>query len=297
LQICEFSDSKQALGYLLEHCSTLLKIENVAEKTFNEEFAPKDIKRTALYFDAAVKAKRKAEVEKHPTCHCPELFSDLLQFITEKESNESLASSIAKLPYVQPKAVVAGAEEETEKNLDDANHLSQLKEFVKHINTAGNLRGRLVLMKFLLPILELSPEVKTAYERTLTGDGVEDNSSLVSNRFPESTLQEFRKSNLIGRKDITKILHIINEKDRLQIFDCHPRLILKSGNPSKLRALEVRGAVTGFIGGVFVRPNRGFSYFEVTLRDAVLKLLVCVLGGDLVELKWMMMIHRMREEM
>ena len=281
MQICEFSDSKQALGYLLEHCSTLLKIENVAEKTFNEEFTPKDIKRTALYFDAAVKAKRKAEVEKQPTCHCPELFSDLLQFITEKESNESLASSIAKLPYVQPKAVVAGAADETEKNVDDANHLSQLKEFVKHINTAGNLRGRLVLLKFLLTILELSPEVKSTYERTLTGDGAEDNSSLVSNRFPESTLQEFRKSNLIGRKDISKILDIMNEKDRLQIFDCHPRLILKSGNPSKLRALEVRGAVTGFIGGVFVRPNRGFSYFEVTLKGCSLEALGVRIGWGL----------------
>ena len=281
MQICEFSDSKQALGYLLEHCSTLLKIENVAEKTFNEEFTPKDIKRTALYFDAAVKTKRKAEVEKQPACHCPELFSDLLQFITEKESDESLASSIAKLPYLLPKAVVAGAADEMEKNVNDANHLSQLKEFVKHINTAGNLRGRLVLMKFLLTILELSPEVKTAYERTLTGDGVEDNSSLVSNRFPESTLQEFRKSNLIGRKDISKILDIINEKDRLQIFDCHPRLILKSGNPSKLRALEVRGAVTGFIGGVFVRPNRGFSYFEVTLKGCSLEALGVRIGWGL----------------
>lgn len=281
MQICEFSDSKQALGYLLEHCSTLLKIENVAEKTFNEEFTPKDIKRTALYFDAAVKAKRKAEVEKQPTCHCPELFSDLLQFITEKESNESLANSIAKLPYAQPKAVVAGAADETEKNVEDANHLSQLKEFVKHINTAGNLRGRLVLMKFLLTILELSPEVKAAYERTLTGHSIEDNSSLKSNRFPESTLQELRKSNLIGRKDISKILDIINEKDRLQIFDCHPRLILKSGNPSKLRALEVRGAVTGFIGGVFVRPNRGFSYFEVTLKGCSLEALGVRIGWGL----------------
>ena len=228
-----------------------------------------------------MKAKWKAEVEKQATCHCPELFSDLLQFITDKESNESLASSIAKLPYVQSKVVAAGAIEELAKNVDDVDHLSQLKGFIKHINTAGNLRGRLVLMKFLLSILELNPEVKATYEKMLIGDGSEGSLSVGSSRFLDSTLQELRKSNLIGKKDISKILDIINEKDRLQIFDCYPRLILKSGNPSKLRALEVRGAVTGFIGGVFVRPNTGHSYFEVTLKGCSLETLGVRIGWGL----------------
>lgn len=228
-----------------------------------------------------MKAKWKAEVEKQATCHCPELFSDLLQFITDKESNESLASSIAKLPYVQSKVVAVGAIEELAKNVDDVDHLSQLKGFIKHINTAGNLRGRLVLMKFLLSILELNPEVKATYERMLIEDGSEGSLSVGSSRFLDSTLQELRKSNLIGRKDISKILDIINEKDRLQIFDCYPRLILKSGNPSKLRALEVRGAVTGFIGGLFVRPNTGHSYFEVTLKGCSLEILGVRIGWGL----------------
>ena len=228
-----------------------------------------------------MKAKWKAEVEKQAPCHCPELFSDLLQFITDKESNESLASSIAKLPYVQSKVIAAGAVEELAKNVDDVDHLSQLKGFIKHINTAGNLRGRLVLMKFLLSILELNPEVKATYERMLIGDGSEGSLSVGSSRFLDSTLQELRKSNLIGRKDIRKILDIINEKDRLQIFDCYPRLILKSGNPSKLRALEVRGAVTGFIGGVFVRPNTGHCYFEVTLKGCSLETLGVRIGWGL----------------
>ena len=228
-----------------------------------------------------MKAKWKAEVEKQAPCHCPELFSDLLQFITDKESNESLASSIAKLPYVQSKVVAVGATEELAKNVDDVDHLSQLKGFIKHINTAGNLRGRLVLMKFLLSILELNPEVKATYERMLIGDGSEGSLSVGSSRFLDSTLQELRKPNLIGRKDISKILDIINEKDRLQIFDCYPRLILKSGNPSKLRALEVRGAVTGFIGGVFVRPNTGHSYFEVTLKGCSLETLGVRIGWGL----------------
>jgi hypothetical protein len=261
----------------LEHCSTILKIENAGEKAVSEEFTPKDVKRTALCFDEAIKSKRKAEVEKPPSYHCPELFSEFLQFIANVESNEILAKSLGKLPYVQSKEAPI---EKPQKSADAINYILELRGFVNHVCAAGNLRGMLVLMKFLCVLLENSPESKAYYEMTLPGKGADSSSSDLSKiSFPIDLLNELEKCTLIGREDIMKMIDLMNEKDRLQIFDSYPRLLIQSGKLSRLRAFEVRGSVAGFIGGVFVRPDTGYSYFEVTLKG-------CSLGALGVRVGW-----------
>ena len=193
------------------------------------------------------------------------------------ESNEILAKSLGKLPYVLSKEAPV---EKPLKTADAINHISELQGFVNHVCTAGNLRGMLVLMKFLCVLVESSPQSKAKYERTLLGGGADSSSSNFKKiSFPIDLLNDLEKCTLIGRVDIMKMLDLMNEKDRLLIFDSYPRLLIQSGKLSRLRAFEVRGSVSGFIGGVFVRPDTGYSYFEVTLKG-------CSLGSLGVRVGW-----------
>ena len=162
---------------------------------------------------------------------------------------------------------------------DKIDHLSELLGFINYIGSNGNLRENLVLMKFLFSVLEYPERFNSVFSQLLVENNTtviaEQNNEkkdslssdvLIGKNISSEMLSKLEKVNLIGKNDIIELIDLMNEKSRLANFDCYPRLLIETGLPEKLRAFEVRGAVTGFVGGVFIQPNTGYSYFEVTLK-------------------------------
>ena len=316
LQICEYSDSKQAIKYLLEHCSSLVRIDYSTEKTHTEEFSSRDIKRAAQFFDEAAKVRIAADNQRKQQqlqYKCPGLFANIIRIISDVEKDKALADALKILPYIKSQTTTKNTEitiatnynksEDDEYTLpllvapaavavvtagtvDEINYVSELIEFIHYVNGTGSLRGTLVLLKLLFTILE-HPDIQItfrkflsteySFEKPLVNVGFEnienkdlnskdENNSKRSSTVTPGLLKDIERSNLIGKNDIINIIELMNEQDRLLNFDCYPRILLESGSPEKLRALEVQGSVTGYIGGVFVKPNTGHSYFEVTLK-------------------------------
>ena len=277
-----------------------------------EDFSSKDIRRAALSYDEAAKtrvANDNVIKQQYLQYKCPELFDDTTQIISEVERDKALADALKLLPYIKSKPTTKGADTVDVQNnmsvdkgiplpllvaplatrvaLDEStkreDHVSKLIEFIGYVNSTGSLRGTLVLLKLLFTISE-HPAIQSNYRAFLTTendiDGVVRNGDFIRSPAVTYKLQkEIEKSNLIGKQDIINMIELIYEQDRLLNFDCYPRILLESGSPEKLRSLEIRGAVTGFIGGIFVKPNTGYSYFEVTLKG-------CSVGALGVRVGW-----------
>jgi hypothetical protein len=257
------------LSYLLDHCSRLLKADVVHESKAVEEFSVKDTKRITQSFHEASKVKlvaaaAAATTEKQPLFQS--LITDTLRIISEDEIETKLSNAMSKLPYVINKSAVI-ADDVVELELQATDLIANLFEFVEYIINGGELRELLVLLKVLFTLLESSSEPESIpFEEKLSNKVLLKLKNTALDSTYSEILLKLGEYGLIGKKDIVDMVNLMTEQDRLQTFDCYPRLLIQSGQPGKLRSLEVQGNAVGFLSGVFVKADSGCSYFEVTLK-------------------------------
>ena len=285
MQICESSDSKQALRYLLEHCAALLRVEIAPEKKLVDEFAPKDLKRLALFFDERLSQRLVQQQQESPVQFVggSTLFAEAIDFIATVERDKKLWDVLQSLSYMrnhtgeQPAVVIGNDGDSNISNgsevVDEAQSANQavdalavaptpsktIASFVDYVISAGNLRTILVLLKLLLCLVETNGTSNEALKQ-LKELAVNDRHAWLS------LCDRLSKGDLINRQGVASVIELMDERERLQSFACSPRILLLSGTPGKLRALEVQGVAVGVVGGIYVRPNTGYSYYEVTLK-------------------------------
>ena len=260
----------------------MLRVEIAPEKKLVDEFAPKDLKRLALFFDERLSQRLVQQQQESPVQFVggSTLFAEAIDFIATVERDKKLWDVLQSLSYMrnhtageQPAVVGNSSNSSSSEVLAEAQSASQavtavavaptvsksIASFVDYVINAGNLRTTLVLLKLLLCLVETNGSNHEA-QKQLQELAATDRTAWLS------LCDRLSRSDLINRQGVASVIELMDERERLQSFACSPRILLLSGTPGKLRALEVQGVAVGVVGGVYIRPNTGYRYYEVTLK-------------------------------
>ena len=263
----------------------MLRVEIAPEKKLLDEYASKDLKRLALFFDERLSQRLVQQQQETPIQFAggSTVFAEALDFIATVERDKKLWDVLQSLSYMrnhtveQPVVVGNGSEGSISNGNEVVEEVQSaytqavtavavasapsrsIASFIDYVINAGNLRTTLVLLKLLLCLVETNASSNEAFKQ-LQELAANDRDSWLS------LCDRLSKCDLINRQGVASVIELIDERERLQSFSCSPRILLLSGTPGKLRALEVQGVAVGVVGGVYVRPNTGHSYYEVTLK-------------------------------
>ena len=263
-----------------------LRAEVINISKSEPQFSDSDSKRINAFLDR----KQKIESSFLPIEVNPKIFRNMMNEISLKENDSTLQISlqdfVPNLPtnisevsnlnnnsgsggrrrWVKSKLATQGSELlQGQNKAKESYPFKDLLDFVRLVISTPSLQNCLVLMKLLLTDNSWSQN-DLAATKASGDDGLEGISiadfEIIKNQLSNSSLLDQRDFEIINQKE--------SFKEHMATFLSIPRVVLRSGQPTKYSTYDVLGNVNGFIGDISIRAanteNIDYVYFEATLK-------------------------------